>query len=112
MASPLVFRRKRYWKVAAACFARCSPRFEQWVLHLPGVGRSVADYRSGVGMPKRAKITAMSMMVIAIAISISAGLLLDNIVVRLAVVAAGIVGAWYIIRRVPTAPRRLVCGGR
>jgi drug/metabolite transporter, DME family len=39
-----------------------------------------------------------------IAISISAGLLLDNIVVRLAVVAAGIVGAWYIIRRVPTPP--------
>jgi uncharacterized membrane protein YbaN (DUF454 family) len=95
---------------AAACFARCSPRFEQWVLHLPGVGRSVADYRSGVGMPKRAKITAITMMVIAI--SISAGLLLDNTVVRLAVVAAGSVGAWYIIRRVPTAPRRSVCGGR
>lgn len=88
--------------IAAACFARCSPRFEQWVLHLPGVGRSVADYRSGVGMPKRAKITAISMM--AIAISISAGLLLDNALVRLAVVAAGTVGAWYIIRRVPTAP--------
>ncbi|MGK0425638.1 MAG: uncharacterized membrane protein YbaN (DUF454 family), partial [Ilumatobacter sp.] len=45
---------------------------------------------------------AISMM--AIAISISAGLLLDNALVRLAVVAAGIVGAWYIIRRVPTAP--------
>lgn len=87
--------------IAAACFARCSPRFERWVLHLPGVGRSVSDYRSGVGMPKRAKIIAISMMVIAI--SISAGLLLDNTALRLSIVAAGLIGTWYIVRRVPTA---------
>ena len=88
--------------IAAACFARSSPRFEQWVLRLPGVGRSVADYRAGIGMPRRAKITAISMMVIAI--SISAGLLLDNTALRLSIVAAGLVGVWYILRRVPTAP--------
>lgn len=88
--------------IAAACFARCSPRFERWVLRLPGVGKSVADYRSGAGMPKRAKIAAVSMMVVAI--SISVGLFLDNTIVRLAVVALGAVGIWYITRRVPTAP--------
>ncbi len=88
--------------IAAACFARCSPRFEQWVLHLPGVGRSVADYRSGVGMPKRAKVAAISMMVVAI--SISVGLLLDNSVLRISIVVAGLIGTWYIVRRVPTAP--------
>jgi uncharacterized membrane protein YbaN (DUF454 family) len=88
--------------IAAACFARCSPRFEQWVLHLPGVGRAVADYRSGLGMPKRAKITAVAMM--AIAISISVGLLLDNAAVRISIVVAGLIGTWYIVRRVPTAP--------
>lgn len=89
--------------IAAACFARSSPRFEQWVLHLPGVGRSVADYRSGAGMPKRAKVVALSMM--ALAISISAGLLLDNVPLRVSVVVAGVFGAWYIVWRVPTAPR-------
>lgn len=88
--------------IAAACFARSSPRFERWVLQLPGVGKSVADYRSGAGMPKRAKITAISMMVVAI--SISVGFFLDNIVVRVSVVVIGIVGVWYIARRVPTAP--------
>ena len=88
--------------IAAGCFARCSPRFEQWVLDLPGVGQSVADYRSGLGMPKRAKITALSMM--ALAISISVGLVLHNTAARVTVVIAGLVGAWYIIRRVPTAP--------
>lgn len=87
--------------IAAACFARCSPRFEQWVLDLPVVGQSVVDYRSGGGMPRRAKITAVSMLVIAI--SISVGLLLDHNAVRIGVVAAGLVGTWYIVWRVPTA---------
>ena len=87
---------------AAACFARCSPRFEQWVLDLPGIGKSVADYRAGLGMPRRAKVVAISMMTVAIAIS--AGLLVDHTAVRTAIVAAGVVGVWYIVRRVPTAP--------
>ena len=89
---------------AAACFARSSPRFERWVLELPGVGRSVADYRAGLGMPRRAKVTAVSMMVVAI--SISAGLLVAVTVVRLVIVVAGIVGVWYVVWRVPTAPPR------
>lgn len=88
---------------AAACFAKSSPRFEQWVLDLPGVGKSVADFRSGLGMPKRAKVVAISMMTVAI--SISAGLLVDNTAVRATIVSAGVVGVWYIVRRVPTAPR-------
>lgn len=87
---------------AAACFAKSSPRFEQWVLDLPGVGKSVADYRSGLGMPKRAKVVAISMMTVAIAIS--AGLIVDNTAVRSTIVAAGVIGVWYIVRRVPTAP--------
>ena len=88
---------------AAACFAKCSPRFEQWVLDLPGVGKAVGDYRSGVGMPRRAKVIAISMMTVAIAIS--AGLLVDHSAVRLTIVTAGVIGVWYIVRRVPTAPQ-------
>lgn len=88
--------------IAAACFARSSPRFEQWVLRLPGVGGAVADYRSGAGMPKRAKITAVSMMIVAI--SISVGLLLDNTTLRISIAILGLIGVWYIVQRVPTAP--------
>jgi uncharacterized membrane protein YbaN (DUF454 family) len=87
--------------IAAACFARCSPRFEQWVLDLPGVGRSVADYRSGLGMPMRAKLIAISMMVIAI--SLSVGVFLDNTPLRISIVIAGLGGTWYIARCVPTS---------
>jgi uncharacterized membrane protein YbaN (DUF454 family) len=56
-------------------------------------------------MPRRAKVAAISMMTVAIAIS--AGLVLDNTALRVAIVAAGVVGAWYIIRRVPTAPPKV-----
>lgn len=90
--------------IAAACFARCSPRFEQWVLDLPVVGQSVVDYRSGAGMPRKAKITAVSMMIVAISISVV--LLLDHTALRIGIVAAGLVGIWYIVRRVPTAAPR------
>jgi uncharacterized membrane protein YbaN (DUF454 family) len=89
--------------LAAACFTRSSPRFERWVLGLPGVGQSVADYRSGAGMPVRAKVIAISMMVVAI--SISVGFLLENAALRVSTVAAGIVGVWYITRRIPTQRR-------
>ena len=87
---------------AAACSPKSSPRFEQWVLDLPGVGKSVADYRAGLGMPKRAKVVAISLM--AVAIAISAGLVVDITWIRLAIVGAGLIGAWYIVWRVPTAP--------
>ncbi len=87
--------------LAAACFARSSPRFERWVLNLPGVGRAVSDHRAGLGMPRRAKRAAVSMMAVAIAISV---VVTDNRTLQAGIVAAGVVGAWYIIRRVPTAP--------
>ena len=87
--------------IAAACFSRCSPRFEQWILDLPGIGRSVADYRSGLGMPRRAKAAAISMLVIAV--SISVGLVLNTTTVRVGVVAVGLIGVWYIAVGVPTA---------
>ena len=41
-----------FFIVAAACFSRSSPRFEQWVLDRPGIGPMVRDYRSGLGMPR------------------------------------------------------------
>ena len=42
-----------FFIIAAACFSRSSPRFEQWVLTRPGVGPMVRDYRAGLGMPRQ-----------------------------------------------------------
>lgn len=92
-----------FFIVAASCFARSSPRFEQWVLDLPRVGPLVRDHRAGLGMPRRVKAVALSMMWAAILLS---GLALRNRpVAAIVLVALGLVGSAYILWRVPTRER-------
>ena len=88
-----------FFILAASCFSRSSPRFERWVLELPGVGPMVLDYRSGLGMPRRAKVIACSMIVVFV--GLSAGFALDGWA-RWLVVALGVVGVLYVGWRVPT----------
>ena len=53
-----------FFIIAAWCFSRSSPRFEQWVLDLPKIGPMVRDHRAGLGMPRRAKAWAVGTMVV------------------------------------------------
>jgi uncharacterized protein len=84
---------------AAACFARSSPRFEQWVLNLPQVGPLVHDYRSGLGMRRRAKVMAIVTMVVVISLS---SIAIPSWTARLIAYALVLFGIWYIVQRVPT----------
>ncbi|MFV0523800.1 MAG: YbaN family protein [Acidimicrobiales bacterium] len=93
---------------AAWCFSRSSPRLERWLLGLPGVGPLVTDYRAGLGMPRRAKIIASAS--IALAVGVSAGLVIEPPPVRILVALLGAVGVWYVCLRVPT--REQVLAGR
>lgn len=90
-----------FFIVAASCFARCSPRFEQWVLNLPKIGPMVRDHRAGLGMPRRAKQLALAMMWLFACASaiLAAG---DTPALAATIVVAALVGTWYITRRVPT----------
>ena len=87
-----------FFIAAAACFTRSSPRLEAWVLGLPKIGPAVRDYRAGLGMPRRAKVFAISMIVVFVGIS---AWLLRAWLWSSIVVVAGIVGIAYILR-VPT----------
>jgi uncharacterized membrane protein YbaN (DUF454 family) len=94
-----------FFIIAAACFARSSPRFEQWVLDLPHVGRAVRDYRAGLGMSRRAKAFAIGMMLVFATLSIV--LTVDRIVIAAGIAALVVIGVWYIVFRVPTRERVL-----
>lgn len=89
-----------FFVLAAWCFSRSSPRFEQWVLDLPRIGPLVRDHRAGLGMPARTKVTAIATMWAAIALS--CWLLRDRWWIAAAVVALGLIGSAYLVWRVPT----------
>jgi uncharacterized protein len=94
-----------FFIVAASCFARSSPRFERWVLDLPRVGPLVRDYRSGLGMPRRAKQWAIAMIVAFATLSVV--LTVDHLVVAAVIAVLALVGCWYVAYRVPTRERVL-----
>jgi uncharacterized membrane protein YbaN (DUF454 family) len=94
-----------FFVLAAACFARSSPRFERWVLGLPGVGPMVRDYRAGLGMPRRAKAWAIG-MILAVS-TISAVFAVGNRWIGAAIVAIALIGVWYVGWRVPTREKVL-----
>ncbi|HEV7761917.1 MAG TPA: YbaN family protein [Acidimicrobiales bacterium] len=94
-----------FFVLAAACFARSSPRFEQWVLDLPTIGPLVRDHRAGLGMPRRAKVIAIAMMLTACTISAVA---VGSLPIGGSILAAGLVGTWYVGWRVPTRERQLL----
>lgn len=96
-----------FFVFAAWCFARSSPRFEQWVLGLPKIGPMVRDHRDGLGMPRRVKVVAIGMMLTACAVS---SVVLGHPVLAAVVLGLGGIGTWYIVRRVPT--REQVLAGR
>lgn len=87
-----------FFIAAAACFTRSSPRLEAWVLGLPKIGPAVRDYRSGLGMPRSAKVAAVVMITVSVAVS---ALVIPNSIVRLVVLVAGAIGV-AVVLRVPT----------
>ncbi|MEM9202672.1 MAG: YbaN family protein [Actinomycetota bacterium] len=88
-----------FFILAAWSFSKSSPRLEAWVLGLPKIGPMVQDHRDGLGMPRRAKHIAISMIVFFCTLS---AFLVDGWAVRGAIAAAGLVGVSYIWFRVPT----------
>lgn len=48
--------------LAAALFARSSPRFEQWLLDHPRFGQPLIDWRREGAISKKAKIASVSLM--------------------------------------------------
>lgn len=100
-----------FFVLAAACFARSSPKFHQWLLSLPVAGPLLRDYEAGLGMPQRAKQIAISMIVISCTASsiLVYGRIMKRsgnaeyaLLIAACIIALGLVGIWYIGLKVPT----------
>lgn len=55
--------------LAAACFARSSPRFYHWLVDHPRLGPWIRGYLEGNGIPLKGKVYAIGLMWVSIGIS-------------------------------------------
>jgi len=89
--------------LAAACFIRSSEKLYKWLINNKYFGKYIKDYREGKGMPKKAKITAVTMMIIFVSLATipNSPISVEPIPVKIIIISAGIIGFWYVIFRVP-----------
>lgn len=56
--------------LAAACYARASSRFYNWLLNNPAFGPTILEWRRHRSIPWRVKLTAIALMAVTLGISI------------------------------------------
>ena len=56
--------------LAAACFARASTRFYNWLLNNPAFGPTILEWRRHRSIPWRVKLTAIALMSVTLGVSI------------------------------------------
>ncbi|UCG70812.1 MAG: YbaN family protein [Thermoplasmata archaeon] len=74
--------------LAAACYLRGSERMHKWLLNHRWFGEYIRNYQEGRGIPLKAKITAISFLWIAICFS--AFFFVDNIWIRIILIAIAV----------------------
>ena len=87
--------------LAAFFFARSSDRLHSWITAHRRFGPMIKDYQAGLGIPMRAKVTATVM--IAVSFGITIAFAVDNLAVRLLLVATA-AGVLAFIYTRPTRP--------
>ena len=60
-----------FFLLAAACFARASERFYNWLLNHPAIGPTLREWRHHRSIPRRTKIYAIVLMAATLAVSIT-----------------------------------------
>jgi len=85
--------------LSAACYARASPRLHGWLLNHRWMGPMLRDWERDRSLTQRTKIVAVVSMTLMVALS--AWGLQGRPVLQGALLAAGIIGAWVVLR-IPT----------
>ena len=85
--------------LAAACFIRSSQRLYDWLIQNKTFGPYLKDYREGKGIPKKAKILAVSMIIIFVSYSVFFAI--EKLTLKITVGVLGLIGLFYVLFRVP-----------
>ena len=85
--------------LAAACYIRSSQKLYDWLIKNKTFGPYLKDYREGKGMPKNAKILAVSMIIIFAGYAVIFAI--EDLAVRILVAAFGLIGIFYVTFKVP-----------
>ena len=88
--------------LAAACFARSSPRFYHWLVTHPKLGPWIRDYLNGEGIPLKGKVYAIGLMWASIGLSCY---LVPLLWARLFMLTSAILVTLYILRLNTLPPR-------
>ncbi len=83
--------------LAAWLFSLSNERLYRWIVGNRWFGQAIADYRAGLGIPRRAKTVAVSMVVVVVGFSVAVGL--DRVWSRVAVAGLGVYGVYFILTR-------------
>ena len=87
--------------LAAACYIRSSQKLYDWLITNKTFGPYLKDYREGKGMPRNAKILAVSMIVLFVGYAIIFAL--EGLMLKVFVGLCGMIGIFYIILKVPSS---------
>lgn len=88
--------------LAVACFARSSERFHRWLMEHNHLGPLLHDYLKGSGIPRRAKLVAISM--IWVSFPTSAVLFAEALWLKILLIGAAVVISGYLFFLPTAAP--------
>ena len=90
--------------LAAACYIRSSEKLYNWLIKNKIFGKYIKDYREGKGMPRKAKIVALSMIILFVSLAVFpfSPIAIPNLYVRILVLILGAIGFYYVKFRVPS----------
>lgn len=87
--------------LAAACYIRSSQKLYNWLIKNKSFGPYLKDYREGKGIPKKAKLLAITMIILFIGYAIFFGL--EDLILRIVVGLLGLIGFLFVLLKVPVA---------
>ena len=87
--------------LAAACFIRSSQKLYDWLISNKTFGPYLKDYREGKGIPRRAKVLALSMIVIFVSFAVFYAIEVTQI--KILVGFIGLIGFLFVFFKVPAA---------